>query len=291
MCSAAYWIGAAADKIYCSPTAEVGSIGVLLTHYDKSGADAAAGIKRTMVTAGSYKRIAGDNAPLTVDGAEYLQTMVDAIYSMFVDDVARFRGVSSDEALSNMANGRIFIGKAAVAAGLVDDIATLTDVIKTTGGIAMNYETLKADHGDLYNQILAEGAAAVDVAAGETAAAEAATAAERGRVAEIMALGGPADITVKAIAEGMSPFDASKEIITAIKAGKATDLAALAEAAPAAVGATVETVSTGPVLSVEEQAKKDFAEKPELRTEFPSEASYVAFAKADALGKAKILKK
>jgi hypothetical protein len=42
-------------------------------------------------------------------------------------------------------------------------------------------------------------------------------------------------------------------------------------------------------LSVEEKAKKEFAAKPELRGEFREEATYIAFRKAEAEGRAKIL--
>jgi len=52
--SAAYWIASAADRVFLgSGTAEVGSIGVYLVHFDYSTLLTNAGIKVTEVTAGS----------------------------------------------------------------------------------------------------------------------------------------------------------------------------------------------------------------------------------------------
>ena len=131
MCSAAYWIGAQANAgvFIGADTVQVGSIGVVATHVDVSGAQAKDGIKTTEITAGKYKRIASQYAPLSEDGRASMQAQVDYLYSVFVGEVAKARGVSEDKVLSDMADGRVFIGKQAVAAGLVDGVATLADVI------------------------------------------------------------------------------------------------------------------------------------------------------------------
>ena len=130
MASAAYWIGSAADAVYISgDTADVGSIGVVASHHDFSKFDENLGIKTTEITAGKYKRIASEYAPLTKEGRAYIQDQVDYVYSVFVDAVAKHRGVSAEEALERMADGRIFIGRRAVEAGLVDGVSTLEVLI------------------------------------------------------------------------------------------------------------------------------------------------------------------
>lgn len=130
MASAAYWVGAAADAIYiASDTTTVGSIGVVATHTDISGREAAAGIKTTEIVAGAYKRIASQYGPLTESGKAAMQAQVDAIYEVFVADVAASRGVSVDAVLADMADGRLFIGKAAIQARLVDGVSTLDALI------------------------------------------------------------------------------------------------------------------------------------------------------------------
>ena len=128
MASAGYWTGSAANAVYISgETDYIGSIGVVATH---SYNPRETGPKTTEITAGKYKRMASDNAPLTKEGQAYIQQQVDQIYGAFVDAVATNRRVSADAVLENMADGRIFIGQQAINAGLVDGIATVETMVE-----------------------------------------------------------------------------------------------------------------------------------------------------------------
>lgn len=128
--SAAYWIGSASSAVYLADGTTVsGSIGVVANHADYSKQRAERGVKVTEITAGKYKRIASDNAPLSKEGLQYMQAQVDYYYSLFVNDVATQRGVSVDTVLSDMADGRIFIGQQGVDAGLADGIQSMAQVI------------------------------------------------------------------------------------------------------------------------------------------------------------------
>jgi len=180
MCSAAYWIGAACEKILVTEeTTSVGSIGVVAQHIDVSSANKKEGIKKTEIFAGKYKRIASENEPLSKDGKGYIQEKVDYLYSIFVADIARFRGVSEEEVLTNMADGRVFIGKQAIDAGLVDGVSTFDTVVdELAGGVLSNgtklnkmengnmsdetitRDILAKDHPELFDAIKSEGAAA-----------------------------------------------------------------------------------------------------------------------------------
>jgi capsid assembly protease len=128
MASAAYWVGSAADLVFASPTANVGSIGVVATHFDYSERDAKLGVKRTEIYAGKYKRIASDAKPLSSDGKDYLQGLVDDTYALFLSAVAKNRNVKSRSDLMAMSEGRIFIGKKAKKIGLVDGVKTLSAI-------------------------------------------------------------------------------------------------------------------------------------------------------------------
>lgn len=166
--SAAYWIASAADAIYISgDTNPIGSIGVVTTHRNISKAEEKAGVKTTEITAGKYKRIASQFGELTEEGKADIQNKIDYIYGAFVDSVAKYRGVSVDKVLSDMADGRVFIGKQAVSAGLVDGIAAMPDVIKMANnnnklqirngkGQIMTIEQLHAEHADIVEAIKAE---------------------------------------------------------------------------------------------------------------------------------------
>ncbi len=130
MASAAYWIGSAADKVYIGNDATlVGSIGVVATHQDISKAQELAGVKTTEVYAGKYKRIVSQYAPLSEAGQAYLQDRVDYLYSVFISAVADNRGVAVEKVLKVMADGKVFSGRQAVEAGLVDGVATLDALI------------------------------------------------------------------------------------------------------------------------------------------------------------------
>jgi len=130
LASAGVWIASAADAIYlASPTTQVGSIGVVTRHVDYSGRDKRAGINVTEIYAGKYKRIASEHRPLSGDGRSYLQGQVDYLYSIFVNAVAQHFGISSDSVLSDMADGRIFVGQQAIEAGLARGFMTLREIV------------------------------------------------------------------------------------------------------------------------------------------------------------------
>ncbi len=130
MTSAAIWIGAAAEQILISDnTVTTGSIGVLTTHLDYEGFYKQVGIIPTEITAGTQKRITSQLKPLTEDGRAVLQGQVDHLMEVFVGDVARFKGVTTQNVSTNMADGELFIGSRAVAVGLIDAIISLDDLL------------------------------------------------------------------------------------------------------------------------------------------------------------------
>lgn len=125
--SAGYYIGAAANAIYVSgPVVQVGSIGVLMSrNYDPTKTQV-----EENITAGKYKRLGNDREALSPEARAVYQADVDYLYSIFVDDVARFRGTTSDNVLEFMAEGRQFRGQQAIDAGLVDGVSTRDALIQ-----------------------------------------------------------------------------------------------------------------------------------------------------------------
>lgn len=126
--SAAYWIASAAHEIYVIPSGEVGAIGVFGQHVDTSEADKAAGKVTTVISAGKYKT-EGIAGPLSDDAKAAMQSRVDAYYTQFVKSVARSRGVAVDAVRNGYGEGRTLGAQAALAAGMVDGIDTLSNVI------------------------------------------------------------------------------------------------------------------------------------------------------------------
>lgn len=134
--SGGYWIASAANAVFAtSDVAVMGSIGVVMTHQDRSAADQAAGIRTTEIVAGQYKRIASSHAPLSSEARDYLQAQVDAIYQTFLEAVASNRGVADTQTVhEKMADGRTFVGKAAVRAGLSDGVRSRDALLAELAG-------------------------------------------------------------------------------------------------------------------------------------------------------------
>jgi capsid assembly protease len=131
LASAGIWIGGAANQVFMSDAmCMVGSIGVVYTHTDTSAAEARAGVKKTVITAGKFKRAEGSDGKLSEDGMATLQGRADYVYGIFVGDIAKDYGVSTETVLKHMADGRVFIGQQAIDAGLVDGVSTLDSLIE-----------------------------------------------------------------------------------------------------------------------------------------------------------------
>jgi signal peptide peptidase SppA len=141
LASAAYWLGSAANAVIVDQTADVGSIGVLMIHYDYSEMDKRIGLKTTYLTAGKYKALGNDSEPLSQEAIEVFQKELDYIYGIFAADVAEHRDVSVEQVFADMADGRIFIGRQAVDAGLADMVGTIDTAIEMAVSLASERKT------------------------------------------------------------------------------------------------------------------------------------------------------
>jgi signal peptide peptidase SppA len=120
--SAAYYLGSQATSLYSTPSGSVGSIGVLTVHKDQSGADAQSGHKYTFVHAAPYKTEGNPHEPLTEEGRQYRQEVVDDLYEEFVQDVAAGRNTTVDKVRADYGGGRVLFAKKALDAGMVDGV-------------------------------------------------------------------------------------------------------------------------------------------------------------------------
>lgn len=125
--SAAYMLGCSADRFFATQSGVTGSIGVVMAHYDVTRADAMEGVKVTHIHAGARKVDGSPHKALDAESIASLQAEVDAFYELFVSLVARNRKLEAK--VIEKTEAGIFIGKAGVAAGLVDEIASLDDVL------------------------------------------------------------------------------------------------------------------------------------------------------------------
>ena len=245
--SAAYWIGSAAEKVWIGPAAALGSIGVRAGIQDTSGRDEARGVK-------NYEFVSSQSPFKKVDlnskqGRDRVQARVDAMAAVFVETVAKQRGVSVAHVLEAFGKGDVLIGKAAIDAGMADGFGTFESVLaslargeepKSLTGfnpaasghqeeVAMTDEEKAAFEAKIRADVKAENEAAAKAEADAKAKAEAEAAAasaadpvavERKRVADIFALTLPGyeQAAQKAIETGSSAHDFSAMIITTEKA-------------------------------------------------------------------------
>ncbi len=160
--SAAYWIASAASTFVVTPGGDVGSIGVYCVHVDESKANEKDGFTVTAISAGTYKTEAAPWSPLSEEARANLQDSVNATYSKFLSSVARNRGVKVSEVKSEYGQGRLLNADQAKAAGMVDKIATLDEVLgqltgRVSNGNKASMDVLRARHEHLKRKAAVHG--------------------------------------------------------------------------------------------------------------------------------------
>lgn len=125
--SAAYLAASAADEVVVSATSYVGSIGVVMRHVDFSRALANDGITVSHIFAGEHKIDGNPYQPLPDAVRNALQADIEGLYQMFVQAVAKHRGL--DEQAVRDTRAGVYRGVAAVAARLADRIGTVDAVV------------------------------------------------------------------------------------------------------------------------------------------------------------------
>lgn len=93
--SAAYAIASAADRIVVPRTGGVGSIGCIVIHCDWSQRIEKEGLQVSIITFGDRKAETNSLRPLSDQARAGIQAEVDAAGSLFVDTVARNRGLAT----------------------------------------------------------------------------------------------------------------------------------------------------------------------------------------------------
>jgi signal peptide peptidase SppA len=317
MASAAYWIGAAAGEVFLgTETTQAGSIGVISLHRDISKAEEKYGVKTTVITAGKYKAAANQYEPLSQEGRALIQDHLDYIYTLFVNDVAKARGTDAETVLAKMADGRIFIGRQAVDAGLADGIMTREQLItrlagSTGGAIIKPGGKARMQGGGKMEGDRASGAPltveTVRAQSPETAAALEKAGFDSGKIAGIdegRALGAAAERErIKAVEEQTLPghealiaslkFDGKTtgpEAAVKVLAAQKKDLAGVLDHIKATAPEPAKNTAGDPsgsgvdARTPEEKIEAEWAASETLKAEFPKAETYLAYRKAVAEG-------
>jgi len=125
--SAAYALASGASRVFVARTGGVGSIGVIAMHIDQSVKDAKDGVRYTAVFAGERKNDLNPHEPISDEAHAVLKAEVDRVYDLFVETVARHRGLDADAVRATEAG--LFFGPDAVGAGLADAVGGFDDAL------------------------------------------------------------------------------------------------------------------------------------------------------------------
>ena len=235
--SACYAIASAATKIIATPSAGIGSIGVVAMHMNIGGMLEKYGVEVTFIHAGKHKVDGNPYETLPADVKASLQKSIDKSYATFVNAVASGRNLSVDAVKATEA--QTYDADDAVTLGLIDAVQT------PSKAVASYLDELSGSTDEIKELAMGtpenKQASADQAQQADTAAiASAARTAERERMAGIMnsdeAKGKSALANHLALNTDMS-VDAAKAVLTAAapeQAPVAATPAAPAAAAPAA---------------------------------------------------------
>jgi len=140
--SGGYYVAVAADRIVAAPGTLTGSIGVVGGKIAVGGALEKVGVHTDVVGKGRNVGWLSMQEPFKEHEREaFMGTMKD-VYRLFTTKVAEGRKLEPAQ-VEKLAEGRVFTGRMALAAGLVDRLGTLDDAIdeaRTLAGIAADEE-------------------------------------------------------------------------------------------------------------------------------------------------------
>lgn len=133
--SGGYLIATPADVIVAGPGTMTGSIGVIMTFPNVEGLFRKLGLGVEVIKSKEFKDIGSPYRPMKPEERVMLKDMVLDVYDQFVTAVAEDRALAR-ESVEKLADGRIFSGRQAKQAGLVDTLGTYEDALRIAGKLA-----------------------------------------------------------------------------------------------------------------------------------------------------------
>jgi len=133
--SGGYYIAVAGERIFANPGTITGSIGVIMSFPNYQELMGKVGIQTEVVKSGKFKDIGSATREFSEADRVLLQEMIDDVHLQFVEAISVGRDMPI-ERLQPFVDGRIFTGRQAKKAGLIDEIGTLNDAIKYAAKVA-----------------------------------------------------------------------------------------------------------------------------------------------------------
>jgi signal peptide peptidase SppA len=137
ICSAAYWIASQCDAVYATPSARVGSIGVMLPFIDSAEKFRSQGLKVEVFAAGKFKGMGTPGVSLSEEQRALIQSDLEEVAADFKTAVlARGRKIP-DEAME----GQSFSARKAQRFNLAGTVKSRDEVIARLRSIAARVDT------------------------------------------------------------------------------------------------------------------------------------------------------
>jgi protease-4 len=133
--SGGYYIATAADRIVATPATLTGSIGVFLAFPTFENLLERGGISTDGVGTTAMAGTLRLDRPLSPELAAVMQQTVDDLYERFLGLVMESRGLERAE-VDAVAQGRVLSARAALDAGLIDELGGLDEAITAAAGLA-----------------------------------------------------------------------------------------------------------------------------------------------------------
>ncbi|CAA6823227.1 MAG: Phage protein [uncultured Sulfurovum sp.] len=129
--SGGYYIASAVKPLIANKNAIVGSIGVIMPHYNLGELAKKVGVEEDFMAAGKFKKPISMFSKIDEENKKYMtENLLKPTYDNFIQSVADNRGLKKEDILS-VAEGKIFIANIPEIQGvLVDEISSLYKVKK-----------------------------------------------------------------------------------------------------------------------------------------------------------------
>lgn len=126
--SGGYYISSPSDSIYASSETITGSIGVILSYMNYGALAEKYGVQNVVIKSGKNKDMGSSFSQMTNEQRQIFQTLIDNSYERFLDTVASGRNMSKEK-VRKLADGRVYDGSQALAAGLIDKLGYYDDAL------------------------------------------------------------------------------------------------------------------------------------------------------------------
>lgn len=133
--SGGYYISVPATRIMANPGTLTGSIGVIMEIPNIEGLMDKIGVKTQVIKSGSHKDMASIWRRMGDEERRILQGVLDDVHEQFIKAVSEGRKLPF-ESVRGLADGRVFTGRQAKEAGLVDELGNLQDAIDLSAKLA-----------------------------------------------------------------------------------------------------------------------------------------------------------